>query len=683
MKRILFALMALCAFTGTYAQGWPSQYDGVMLQGFYWDSYGASRWTTLEKQAKELGQYFNLVWLPQSANCDGTSMGYNDLYWFPGGSNYTSSFGNEAELKSLISTFKANGIGTIADVVINHRRTLNQTLSFPREVYNGTTYQLLSTDICADDKSNWTGSDGQSSKTYANQQGYQVSQNNDTGEDWGGMPDLDHKSQNVQTNVKAYLRMLKDYFGYVGFRYDMVKGFSASFIGDYNSDANPQFSVGECWDGTTTIKNWINGTKVNGQPQSAAFDFQFRYTVRNAINNADWTKLGMQNDGNWPLNSSNTESGSYRRYAVTFVENHDTEKRSNAEQDPIRKDTLAANAFLLAMPGTPCVFFKHWIDCKESIKPMIDARRMAGIHNESAVLNFASNKDYYAVRTTGTNGKLLCVVGTKANSYTPNGSWSKILSGYKYTYYLSSDMETVFIDKGNGEYSQEFDVTLSAVSADANAKLVYTTNGSTPTAQSTQVASGSKVHISGNTTLKVGLLSGGSVKSIQTREYTFSNFTPYNVTVYLKDPQWSQVYFYAWDDMKELNGSWPGKTISDKKTIKGATWYYETFTISKEDYTFNIIFNQGLSKKQTIDIGPINTDKYYEINTTEQGGKLTVNDVTNDMTGVERIYSDGTADGNIYDLQGRKVSDGKSSTYSGTQLPKGIYIRNGKKFVVK
>ena len=39
-------------------------------------------------------------------------MGYDDLYWF---TNYNSSFGTEAQLRSLISTFKNKGIGTIAD----------------------------------------------------------------------------------------------------------------------------------------------------------------------------------------------------------------------------------------------------------------------------------------------------------------------------------------------------------------------------------------------------------------------------------------------------------------------------------------------------------------------------------------------------------------------------------------
>ena len=98
-----------------FAQGWPANYEGVMLQGFYWDSYRASKWQNLEAQADDLAPYFSLIWVPQSANCSSErSMGYDDLYWF---SNYNSSFGNEAELRSMISTFKSKGIGTIADVM--------------------------------------------------------------------------------------------------------------------------------------------------------------------------------------------------------------------------------------------------------------------------------------------------------------------------------------------------------------------------------------------------------------------------------------------------------------------------------------------------------------------------------------------------------------------------------------
>ena len=372
-----------------------------MLQGFYWNSYSDTRWVNIESQADELSQYFDLIWLPQSGNTGGSSMGYDPLYFFK---HYNSSFGTEAQLRSLISTFKSKGIGTIADVVINHRKPLTGWLTFAKETYNGKDYQLLSTDVCRND-------DGGNTLEWATENGFSLSTNNDTGEGWDGMRDLDHKSENVQTNVKAYLKMLLEDLGYVGFRYDMVKGYSASFTGQYNADAKPQYSVGEYWDGNAnTVKNWINGTKVDGAIQSAAFDFPFRYTVRDAINYNDWTKLG---------NESLASNTATRRYSVTFVENHDTEKRQNAAQDPIKRDTLAANAFMLAMPGTPCVFLKHWIDCKKDIKSMIDVRKAVGITNTSTYVNYKSAATYYAVKVNGWQpGNLMAAVGPRRGAVT-------------------------------------------------------------------------------------------------------------------------------------------------------------------------------------------------------------------------------------------------------------------------
>lgn len=70
-------------------------------------------------------------------------MGYKPYYYF----NQNSSFGTETELRNLITKFKANGIGAIADVVINHRNT-EGWFNFPAETYKGVTYQMLPTDIC-------------------------------------------------------------------------------------------------------------------------------------------------------------------------------------------------------------------------------------------------------------------------------------------------------------------------------------------------------------------------------------------------------------------------------------------------------------------------------------------------------------------------------------------------------
>jgi alpha-amylase len=680
MKRISLLILAFIALItpifnrqsiANAAEGWPSNYGGVMLQGFYWDSFDATKWTNLQKQAPELGQYFDLVWLPQSANCGGTSMGYDDLYWF---TNYNSSFGTEAELRALIQAFKANGIGTIADVVINHRKNVSNWVDFPRETYKGVTYELKSTDICAND-------DGGKTKQWATSNGYSLSANNDTGEGWDGMRDLDHTSTNVQNNVKAYLDMLLNDLGYVGFRYDMVKGYAGSYTKMYNESSNPTYSVGECWDGTNTIKNWIDATGKT----SAAFDFQFRYTVRNAINSGDWRNLGRQNEGNWPLISTNVGSGLYKRYAVTFVENHDTEKRSNAAQDPIRKDTLAANAYLLAMPGTPCVFLTHWQAYKQAIKAMIDVRKAVGIHNESASLNTASAQTYYVVRTTGTNGNLLCVVGPEANTYTPNGQWVKVLAGYKYAYYLSPSMEIAWADLASGDYDEEQSILLTAVSQNANAQLVYTLDGSTPTANSTKVNSGTVITIPvGSTTLKVGLLIGNVVSGIITRQYNIQEkvpFDPYQINVYVNTDKvgWNKVNFWTWGgdgSHAPKNGNWPGDAVTNPITIDGKKWFRATYTINKADDFVNFVFSTNSGSPQTVDINNINQDTYFEISTAMDGGKYLVNDVTSQVSAVNRVVNDTQTTGDMYNLQGQKVKDTQS-------LPHGIYIQQGKKVIVK
>lgn len=640
------------------AQGWPANYKGVMLQAFYWDSFDDTNWVTLTSQADELSNTFDLIWIPQSANCGGTSMGYDDLYWFPG--NYNSSFGQESELKNMISTFKSKGLKTIADVVINHRKTLDGKFQFPSETYNNVTYTMTKDDVVSGD-----GGTGSA----------------DTGEGWSGMPDLDHTRANVQDVCKAYTKMLIEHFGYAGFRYDMVKGYKGEYTKIYNDYAQPEFSVGECWDSSNTIKKWIDATSKT----SAAFDFQFKYVIRNASDKNDWRYLGYTNDGSYPLISSSFNSGSYRQYAVTFVENHDTEVRPDGSSNgPLSKDTLAANAYMMAMPGTPCVFMKHWLAYKQEISTMVAIRKAVGISNMSATLNMASQTGYYATRTTGDNGYLLSVVGTTANDYTPNGDWTKIYKGHRFTYYvqsLSAEAATAWAGLGSGTYEGEQSVLLTAISSNSNAKLVYTTNGSNPTASSTQVSSGSRISIKNSCTLKVGLLINGAVSGIITRNYTitepdvfsipdFCTITPGETCAFFEAPTtWtSTIKCWAWDSKNNYTGgSWPGEACTYVGTRNGKYNVYKwTYKGTLTTQPANIIFSNN-GTPQTADLVFTNAGYY------NKDGLMSA------VTGINDIRIDG-ANGSlrVYTLDGRLVSrqgvDG---------LPKGIYIVNGKKILKK
>jgi alpha-amylase len=481
-------------------------------------------------------------------------------------------------------------------------------VDFPRETYNGVTYELKSTDICAND-------DGGKTKTWATQNGYSLSSNNDTGEGWDGMRDLDHKSENVQANVKAYLKMLLEYFGYVGFRYDMVKGYSGSYTKLYNEYSGPQFSVGECWDSSNTIKNWIEATGKT----SAAFDFQFRYTVRNAINKNDWTYLGKQNESNWPLVSDKYSSGSYRQYAVTFVENHDTEYRSaTAQQDPIRKDTLAANAYLLAMPGTPCVFLKHWQAYKQEIANMVAVRKAVGITNMSTPTNIASEKNYYAVQVAGSDGKeLLCVVGKDAATYTPNSNaWKKVISGYHYVYYVQG--------------IEPNDITLPELKQDEQPQD--------------------------------GVYNGVP---------SFCTINEGEICAFFEAPTtWgSQIFTWAWmngGDGKDYVGTnWPGVAATLIGTADNGNKVFK-WVSAKTTAPDNIIFSGGGNK--TADLSFTNTGYY-----TKDGCQDVV---TTDIQEVRWQMSDGRSE--MYDLQGRRISRQSSSV----KPQKGLYIINGKKVVI-
>lgn len=675
MKKIYLTLVALLATINMFAQGWPANYSGVMLQGFYWNSYSESKWTKLEAQAPELGQYFNLVWIPQSAYCGNKSMGYDDLYWF---SNYESSFGSESELRSLIKSFKANGIGTIADVVINHRKNVSTWFDFPVETYKGVTYEMKSTDICAND-------DGGKTKKEADKQGVKLSNNNDTGEDWDGMRDLDHSSENVQTIVKAYLDMLLNDFGYAGFRYDMVKGYSGKFTGIYNTATKPTYSIGEYLDGNVNkVKNWLEATKVNEQITSAAFDFPIRYVVRDAIS-GKWSNVktdGLANDN------------SYKQYAITFVENHDTEYRSAGEQqDPIRKDTLAANAYILASCGTPCVFYKHWIDCKQDIKAMINARQQAGITNTSnTTFNAYKGDGFNGILTTGTKTSLLAIVGPNANKFTPSNAYAEILNGYHYRYFMSKKANVAWVNLASGEYEGAQKAKLVAVSNKDNAQLVYTTDGTEPTANSQKAKSGEEIELPiGETTLKVGLLVDGAVSSILTRTYKIvkpADFEPYDITIYANADQvgWKDGFnFWAWCEKPDENltatKTWPGDKITLYKEIEGKKWYYQTYKIKSKDYKVSFVFSTGTGTPQTVDFTDINKDTYLEVlNEKNNEGHYKIKDVTADMptTGITDapVIDKETSTNNAwYTLDGMKMNQKPQQT--------GIYIHQGKKIVIR
>lgn len=396
-------LASLFLFTPTVNSAnyaWPTKYEGVMLQGFYWDSYKGdnnSKWTTLTDQSDELSQYFKVIWVPNSAKAASSpSMGYDPVYWF---TKHSCSFGTETQLRTMISTFKEKGTDIIEDVVINHRSGVSNWTNFPKETWNGKTYQLGPEHICSDDEVRNVA--GQAKPTG----------NKDTGENFDGSRDLDHTNATVQDNIKDYCKFLLTDLGYAGFRYDMVKGYAGKYTKIYNEASKPKYSVGEYFDGNyDSVAAWIEATGK----QSAAFDFPLKFVLNDAFSSGDMSKLCWMANGTNPQPAGMIHYG-YQQYSVTFIDNHDTYRDHNK----FTGNVLAANAFILCSPGTPCIFLPHWQAYKSELKKMIAARNDAGINNQSPVTVLRHDCDCYMAEITGTKGKVVVKIGSA--QVTPNG----------------------------------------------------------------------------------------------------------------------------------------------------------------------------------------------------------------------------------------------------------------------
>lgn len=125
---------------------------------------------------------------------------------------------------------------------------------------------------------------------------------------------------------------------------------------------------------------------------------------------------------------------------------------------------------------------------------------------------------------------------------------------------------------------------------------------------------------------------------------------------------------YAWGD-SELFGAWPGESSVDEKTIEGNV--YKVFLLDAEGGTYNLIFNNWNNGLQLPDY-TVTADRDYYLRLTS----TQVTEVSPTPTAIQGVKGMGSVDdGYVFDLQGRKVGTLSS------QLPKGMYILNGKKFI--
>lgn len=410
-----------------YSTAVPSQCTDVMLQAFYWDSntdkgFGNTQWNTLNGQVDEIAQSFQMVWLPPSGYPNAFTS--SKLGYIPQRYSYqTSNMGMSGALNTLISNLHSKGVKVIADIVINHAGNRSTACDFDEQdfgeygKFSPTSKWITSNDEGQCDKGS-NPDDGQHEANYP------------AARDW------DHKNQQVQQMFRAYLKWMKGVMKYDGFRFDYCGGYHTSHINDYVSNAKPYFSVMEYWSGDANeLKSRIDDAGRN----TLTFDFANMYTAfRDGIASNNYNKL---------LNSGLRGQG-YSKYACTFIDNHDTFQRGASGVTDIcgkgdgssvnnASVMLQCNAYMLSLPGVPCVFWPHWVKYKSEIKKMIHARRMAGIHSESSVSENAGG-GFYEATIQGMYGSVILYLGSSASKSAPAG-YNEGAKGSGYAMYYTGN----------------------------------------------------------------------------------------------------------------------------------------------------------------------------------------------------------------------------------------------------
>ena len=152
--------------------------------------------------------------------------------------------------------------------------------------------------------------------------------------------------------------------------------------------------------------------------------------------------------------------------------------------------------------------------------------------------------------------------------------------------------------------------------------------------------------------------------------------TPTGIFAYFLAPSdWTDVHAYVWTDGDKYVGEWPGvactKTDMKKNGLDVWMWKYEG---DKTELPANIIFNNGKNGPQTKDLEFVNGAVYNRDGKTNESVSTGINQVGSKKAPAKL---------KIYSINGVKVAEVNKVSDAEYVLVPGMYICNGKKFVIK
>lgn len=189
-----------------------------------------------------------------------------------------------------------------------------------------------------------------------------------------------------------------------GYRIDDAKGQSSDFLRRFlNSKSMAgKFAVAEYFDGNIQkVQDWISRQM---QGRASSFDFSLRFILANMCDSRPFNMATLDHAG---------LAGTIPFQAVTFVENHDTDR-----SEPVTQNKMLAYAYILTSEGYPCVFYKDYSTDQfcYGLKPHID--KLLLVHEQLAdgpTLQRFKDFDVFAYERLGRN-HLLVGLNNAANA---------------------------------------------------------------------------------------------------------------------------------------------------------------------------------------------------------------------------------------------------------------------------
>jgi alpha-amylase len=320
---------------------------GVLLEGFFSvlnSGPGNFWWDHLARQARDFATSgFTAIWLPPPLKgaSGGFSDGYDPFDDYDLGSKdqmgtIPTRYGTRESLQRCAAMMRANGIDVYIDLVENQRDGDDGRFNFQyKDAFGkqgGGRFPKGPNDF----------------HPFVPQDPGVFDDTFSFGRDLapinGGQP-----KGECGVNLIAAADWLTRALDVQGYRLDDAKGVSTIFVVELlaaNSMRN-KFAVAEFADGDLgSIGNWANAV----QHRSTAFDFPLRFALQNMCNDPSHFSMASLNRaglvGQDPLG------------AVTFVENHDTDRGGIG--GPIINNKLLAYAYILTAEGYPCVFYRDY-----------------------------------------------------------------------------------------------------------------------------------------------------------------------------------------------------------------------------------------------------------------------------------------------------------------------------------